>query len=108
VQRGQDLRQELEQRPFDPADGRPGALYTTAYANSWLFLSRLVLKRQWLLNKRMAGFFISCAIQVPARLPAFPPACLPARSTDPLTGTLPVCLPACLPARLQHPCLTPA
>lgn len=58
------MLEALDQRPFKPEDGSPGALYTQRYASSAARLTRLVLKRQFLLNKRDRAFYIARTLQV--------------------------------------------
>lgn len=60
---GQAMLEALEKQPFDRAAGSKFALQHTRYANAWLKLMLLVLKRQLLLNVRMRPFHIARSVQ---------------------------------------------
>lgn len=54
---------QLEQEPFDPDTGPPGALYHDHFANGLGYLTRLVVLRQVVLNLRMKSFYMARVIQ---------------------------------------------
>lgn len=64
LQAGQALQMQLEGSPFRPEDSPPGSLAASRYASSHLRLTKLVLLRQMLLNRRDKGFYIARAVQV--------------------------------------------
>lgn len=58
------MLEELGQAPFDPARGPPGALFHDRFANSWLRMVYLVLRRQIMLNKRSGVYYVARIGQV--------------------------------------------
>ncbi|KAL4427934.1 hypothetical protein ABPG75_002023 [Micractinium tetrahymenae] len=60
---GQEARDQLANRPFNPEDGLPNALHKTRYASSGLRLTGLVLQRQFRLNQRDKAFYVARAVQ---------------------------------------------
>jgi hypothetical protein len=64
---GQETLDQLDNRPFKPEGAASGSLFTTRYANSALHLTLLVIKRQFLLNKRDRSFYIARSLQVRRR-----------------------------------------
>lgn len=62
-QQGRGTLGALEQAPFDPSTGHPEALATTRYASGVGRLTKLVFKRQLLLNGRDRAFYIARAAQ---------------------------------------------
>ncbi|GAB4819215.1 hypothetical protein N2152v2_006261 [Parachlorella kessleri] len=60
---GTSTMNQLEKRPFNRAAGSPQALFTTHYANSIAYLTKLVFKRLGLINLRMRGFYLARVVQ---------------------------------------------
>ena len=61
---GVEMLRKLEEEPFDPETGPPGALYRDHFANGLGYLTRLVVLRQVVLNLRMKSFYMARVIQV--------------------------------------------
>lgn len=60
---GKDMKQQLEEAPFDPKDANPSALARSHYARSGLLLALLALRRQMILIRRDRSYYIARVVQ---------------------------------------------